>query len=205
MAKSWQKNDITYLKRYSSTKTAEELARRFDTTTEEVRDQLDKLGIAAKGQTAAQDPVVGLFSEALELVHEKEWQKARKVFAKVVEESDQNEITGRAQQYLTICQEQLGENTPEDVDDPFLEAVVLKNQGRLEEALEQAEKGSGKDDRFVYLQASIHSLLEQGDEAEKALRKAVELNPRNRIYAFHDPDFDHLRNSEEHAHLFEVA
>ncbi len=46
----------------------------------------------------------------------------------------------------------------------------------------------------------------QGDleKAAKALGGAIEMNPKNRVHAFHDPDFGELRRSQEYASLFEA-
>jgi len=203
MARSWQKSEITYLKRYGSTKTCEELARRFETTIVEVAAQLDELGIGALGSASVyDDPVVEAFEEALGAVHAGKWKDAASRLERVIEKTDQPEIAARARQYLAVCRAQMETPPADDGDDPFLQAVVLKNQGDLEGALAIVGDGSDKDDRFLYLAASIHALRKEGTAAEKALLRAVEINPKNRVYAFHDPDFSHLRELEEYAHLF---
>jgi hypothetical protein len=43
------------------------------------------------------------------------------------------------------------------------------------------------------------------DEAVQALAKAVELNPKNRIHAFHDADFAELRKNRDQRHLFGLS
>jgi hypothetical protein len=35
------------------------------------------------------------------------------------------------------------------------------------------------------------------------LAEAIELNPKNRIHAYHDSDFDSLKASSDHKQLFE--
>jgi len=79
--------------------------------------------------------------------------------------------------------------------------VFEKNRGNYDRALTLAKKGgrSSKDERFAYLEASIHSLEERLDEAAEALQRAIELNGKNRVHAFHDPDFAPLRKSRQHA------
>ena len=204
MARRWQKAEITYLKRYGSTKSLGELARRFETTAEEVAAQLEELGVDAAGSASVyDDPLVKVFEQALEALHAHKWKDAIGRLERVIEESDQPEVAARARQYLTVCRTQTeAPPTSEDGEDPFLRAVVLKNQGDLDGALKIVGKGSEKDDRFLYLAASIHALRNDGAAAEKALLRAVEIDPKNRVYAFHDPDFSHLREKEEYAHLF---
>ena len=62
-----------------------------------------------------------------------------------------------------------------------------------------------KDERFAYLTASIHAVEERLDEAAQALARAVELNPKNRIHAFHDPDFAELRKNRDLRPLFGLS
>jgi len=204
MARSWQKSEITYLKRYGANKTPSELARRFETDVPEVTAQLKELGIDPKGEggTVYDDPVLDTYEKALKALHRGKWKKAAEQLGKVVEDVDQPIIASRARQYLRVCQSHLEETGTDDGDDPFLEAVVLKNRGELDKAMKVATSGPKDDDRFAYLVASIHSLQKQADQAEKALLRAVELNPKNRVYAFHDPDFSLLREDEEYSHLF---
>lgn len=204
MARSWQKSEITYLKRYGGTKTPEELAKRFETDVKEVARQLKELGVESKESGAGlyDDPAVDAYEKAVKALHKGKWKDAAGKFEKIIAETDLPEIAARAQQYLSICRSHLEEDSGSDGDDPFLRAVVLKNAGSLNEALKIASKGPKGDDRYPYLAASIHALKKEGDKAEEALKRAIELNPKNRVYAFHDPDFTHLREHEEYADLF---
>lgn len=204
MARSWQKSEIAYLSRHGANKTPEELARRFETGVAEVTAQMEKLGIETRSgrASALDDPVLRLLKKALETLHSGDWESAARQLEQLIEEADQPEIAARALQYLAVCRDRLATRSTEDGADLFLRAVVLKNQGELDAALEIASAGPNDDDRFAYLEASIHALQEEGQKAEKALLRAVEINPKNRVYAFHDPDFTHLREHEEYDHLF---
>lgn len=210
MAKSWKDTEISYLKRYAATKTADELARRFRTDAKTVSAKLAELGVAAKGEAAGSgpaDPGVEAYEKGLKKLYEEKWKAAAELLGKVREQTDQPELAARAAQLLAVCEARLAETAEGEVDDPYLAAVYWKNRGRLEKALELCEKADrGKDDeRFAYLAASIHSLAGRLDEAEKALTRAIELDSKNRVHAHHDPDFDDLRQSQEHAHLFAVS
>ena len=63
--------------------------------------------------------------------------------------------------------------------DPYLTAVVAKNRGDLEAAMESCNRGGlkGKDARFAYLAAAIEGLRGNQDEAAKLLLKAIEMDP----------------------------
>jgi len=149
------------------------------------------------------DPQVGRYEAAVKLVQEGKWAKAQKALTAVIDEADVPEVAARARQMLKICEAQAddGKGTAED---PFLEAVYLKNKGQLEAALEICSKSGRqtKDERFAYLAASVHALSDRMDEAAEALKKAVELNPKNRVYAYHDPDFEPVLGQPELQELF---
>lgn len=205
MAKDWQKNEVSYLKRYAESKTLDELAERFDTTQDEIREQLRELGLhvrdTAGGAGLYDDPVVSQFSEAMKLLQAGEWTKARAALEPVAADSDLPEVAERARQMLRVCDRHLSEAAK--VEDDFLAAVFEKNQGNLEAALKLCAKRQG-DERFAYLEASIYALRKNLEAAVSALTRAVELNPKNRVYAYHDPDFEAVRRKPELEAIFNV-
>lgn len=206
--RNWKRNEISYLKRYAASKTLDELAQRFDTDTAAVSAELKELGLSAKGGLAgadplARDPDVKAFEKGVEALYAKKWAQAKKIFDKLAAESDLPELAGRARQFSGVCGRRMDESPGAEEGDPFLRAVYLKNRGDLAAAL-KACKGDGreKDDRFVFLAASIHALEERLDEAAEALGKAIELNPENRVHAYHDSDFAELRKEGDYAQIF---
>jgi tetratricopeptide (TPR) repeat protein len=94
-----------------------------------------------------------------------------------------------------------------DGGDPFLQAVFEKNRGNLAAALDLCRKEGReqKDERFAYLAASIHAVEGRLEEAVQALSRAIELNPRNRVHAYHDPDFAEIRRDRDHRQLFGLS
>ncbi len=217
MAKRWQKEDLAYLKRYGKTKSAEELAVRFKTDEKAVHAALVELGVLttprAKEVVAFSrpapprpetDPLVQQLTNGLEWLQKQEWKKAAAELEKVIA-GDEPSLSARARQFLAICRQKLAVDQ-EVADDPFLEAVMLRNRGAIKDALELARRSGRdrKDDRFAFLVASIHASEGRLDEAAKALAQAIELNPRNRVHAFHSADFAELRRHAEHRQLFEL-
>jgi tetratricopeptide (TPR) repeat protein len=162
-----------------------------------------------KAATQTVDPVLAKFNKALEVLHSKSWAKAAELFEGVVQESDVPELRERARQYLSACrlQEQKAKgDAPAADEDPYLRAVYEKNRGNYAAALELIKKNGGeKDERFAYLAASIHAAEGRKDEAAKTLMRAVEMNAKNRVHAFHDPDFAELRRDPEHRQLFGLS
>ncbi|MCB1055563.1 MAG: hypothetical protein KDD11_08635 [Acidobacteria bacterium] len=205
MAKDWQKNEITYLKRYAETKSLEELAERFDTTQDEVRHQLQGLGLhvksSAPGGGMYDDPAVDQFAEAMKLLQAGEWAKAKEAFEPVVADSDLPDVAERARQMIRVAEHHLA--AAAKIEDDFLAAVFEKNQGHFDAALKLCAKHKDEE-RFVYLEASIFALRKNLGDAVTALTRAVEMNPKNRVYAYHDPDFEAIRRKPELEGFFEV-
>jgi tetratricopeptide (TPR) repeat protein len=162
-----------------------------------------------KAATNAVDPVLAKYNKALESLHGKSWSKAAELFEGVIQESDIPELRERARQYLSACrlQEQKAKgDAPAPDEDPYLRAVYEKNRGNYAAALDLVKKHGGeKDERFAYLTASIHAAEGRKDEAAKSLIRAVELNAKNRVHAFHDPDFADLRRDSEHRQIFGLS
>lgn len=202
MEKRWSKTELTHLKRHVGSQTAEELAQRFHTDAEAVRRKIEELNIGdrAPGAGAESDEELRLFEEALELLHAKKWEKAAKAFEQLVTSADHSQLIDRSRQFLEVCRDQLGEGKVDT--EPYLQAVFEKNQGNLEQALEICKKhGNSEEERFVYLEASLRALEGSEDEALKLLTDAIRLEPKNRVHAYHDPDFQNLRGSEEFSTL----
>jgi len=150
------------------------------------------------------DPSLDALTAGLSALQAKDWKKAVGLFEKAVETSDRPEVKDRARQFLHVSRQKLeasgGKPAQEAADtDPYLLAVYEKNRGNLAGALEMSRKGGRdqKDERFAYLTASIHAAEDRLEEAVAALNRAIELNPKNRIHAFHDPDFAELRKNRD--------
>ncbi len=162
-----------------------------------------------KAVTPTVDPVLATFHKALEALHGRSWTAAAQLFESVIQESDVPELKERARQYLSACRLQeakaRGEAPAPDAD-PYLRAVFEKNRGNFAAALDLVKTNGGeKDERFAFLAASIHAAEGRKDEAAKALTLAVELNAKNRVHAFHDPDFAELRRDSEYRQIFGLS
>jgi|SRR5882757_5608352 len=154
----------------------------------------------------ADDPALDALTQGLAALQAKDWKRAVESFEQAVELSDRTEVEDRARQFLNVSRQKAGgDQSPES--DPYLQALYEKNRGNLAEALEISRKGGRdqKDERFAYLAASIHAVEDRLDEAAEVLARAVELNPKNRIHAFHDPDFAELRKNRDLRPLFGLA
>jgi hypothetical protein len=206
MPKRWKKEEITYLKRYAPQRTLESLVARFQIEAEAVEAKLSELGIKTVDGMGkvdlADDPVVKTYERGLRAAHAGKWAEAQKLFDKVVADSDLPEVVQRARQYLEIARRQTGRAAAGG--DPYLEAVVLHNEGDLDaaEALCKRDGRVDKDERFAYLGAAIAAAREEYGLAAERLETAQRLNPRNRIQAAEDLDFAAMRQHAEYSALF---
>lgn len=135
------------------------------------------------------------------LFYEDKVAEARARFEDVVAAGGESRFVVRAKDYLSACER--AERSAEDgPDDAFLDAVMARNDGDLERALELCgDSGRDQDDRFVYLAACVHALMGDQDAALDRLTKAVELDRKNRVRAFHDGDFSSLDEDERFVKL----
>ena len=150
------------------------------------------------------DPAFETFEAAVKALYQGKLDEAARSF-ETLAVSDLPELAASARQYLAVVRAKGGKPAAPRDADPYLEAVVLKNKGQLLEALELCRGNGHDDDRFLYLAASIHALLDRPSEAAKVLGQAIAVNPVNRVHAFHDPDFAVLRQHSEHASIFGIG
>jgi len=208
MAKRWKKQEVTYLKRYAKKKHVAELAERFRTNNEEVSRKLTELGLEAIDSASIRalppDPQLDIFGRGLKALHQKKWREASKYFEKILQETGESDLAQSARRSLGICRQNLAKPKPQ-TDDPFLLAVYESNRGNYDEGLALCSRGGrqSKDGRSAYLAAAVYRLIGDLEKAAKYLELAIELNPKNRIHAYHDSDFEALRESSEYGHLID--
>lgn len=158
------------------------------------------------------DPAVAAFTQAIEAFHKQDWPQAVELFEAALAESDRLDLSARARQYLAAARQKIeerdgGKAERAEEQDPFLRAVYQKNLGDYAAALQACSQDGRdqKDERFAYLTASIHAAEGRIDEAVQALTRAIELNPKNRVHAYHDPDFAELRKNRDHRPIFGLS
>lgn len=206
MDKRWSKAEIAHLKRHADSQSTEELALRFHTDADTVRRKLEELGLG-KADAAAEAAAAALkdFGQALELLYGGKYEQAAEILEQVAGKAEDRQLADRARQHLEICRAHTAEVN--ENGDPYLRAVFEKNNGNLEQALElcQAQEAADDDERYAYLMASIQALAGADDEALGLLEAAIRLEPKNRVHAYHDPDFENLRGHEEFTQLVQAA
>lgn len=151
---------------------------------------------SSEAGSEAADAALKKLEAGIELFHGDRVAEARTEFEAVIAAGAVSRLTSRARDYLTACGRAEAAKDGKG-NDAFIEAVMARNDGDLEGALKICTAGSRtRDGRFVYLASCIRALLGESAPALDSLAKAVELDPTNRVRAFHDTDFDSLNEDE---------
>ena len=153
-------------------------------------------GTGQDAEPGSADAALKNLEAGIALFYEDRVAEARARFEDVVAASGESRFVIRANDYLAACERA---ETPATggPDDPFLEAVMARNDGDLERTLELCEGGGrDQDERFVYLAACARALMGEQEAALDLLTKAVALDPKNRVRAYHDGDFSSLGEDE---------
>lgn len=146
--------------------------------------------------TLTSNPAFQHYQSAVQLLQQGKFDKALAAFEKLLP-SAPPEISERAKMYISTCQRQLEHahlafQTPEERYDY---AISQLNQGYFEEAREQLGGVIGDDPRADYAfygLAVLDSITGHPQDCLDNLSKAIELNPRNRLQARSDNDFQSM-------------
>ena len=136
------------------------------------------------------------YQAALQLLQQGKYERAMAAFEKLAPAAP-IEIKERCKMYIATCQRQLDRTglvfaTPEEHYDY---AVAQLNNGYFEEAREHFNSilsANPKSDFAFYGLALLNAITGQAQECLESLAKAIELNPRNRLQARADTDFQSM-------------
>lgn len=196
MSRLWYPVEVAYLKRHAGSRSLAELAARLRSDEGTVADKLEELRLGAAAKKAKQEvDAVAVYQRGMQALYGGHWQEAIAAFEEVAREG-YGELVARAQQFAATARARAAAAAAADApEDPWVRAVFEKNRGRLDEALALCNEGgrAERDDRFAYLAAVLCVLRGELEAAERHLARAIELDPRNRAHALHDPDLAPLR------------
>jgi tetratricopeptide (TPR) repeat protein len=145
------------------------------------------------------------YQNALKWMQEGKFEKARELFQGLVEHAAP-ELQERSRVYLAVCarnakQEARSFSTPEEHYDY---AISLLNTGFYEEARDQFEailKAHPAADYALYGLAVLESMTGQAEGCLDHLGQAIQINPRNRIQARTDSDFQDMADDPRFTEL----
>jgi tetratricopeptide (TPR) repeat protein len=150
-------------------------------------------------------PSFAQYQSAVQLMQEGKFDKARALFEKLAHDGAP-ELLERSRTYMVVC-ERNGQKKGlafSNAEERYDYAVSLLNTGNYEDARDQFEsllKSNTLADCAHYGLAILNSITGQAEECLDHLHKAIELNPRNRIQARSDTDFNDMADDPRFTEL----
>ncbi len=134
-----------------------------------------------------------LYEQAIRAFRAQSFEEARHLFEEVAA-GPRGPVAHTARLHVTICERRSCQPdlTLESAEDHYNYAVVRINAGDLttaREHLQLARNGIATGDHVYYALAACDALSGDADAAYENLKRAIEIDPRNRISARQDPDF----------------
>ena len=148
---------------------------------------------AAALQASSSQNQFARFEAGMKLFHVRRLQEARDHF-KVAAEGPERDVAQRARINIAMCDRRLQQATVllRSSEDYYNYGVALLNTRKVEEArghLEQALQLAPEADHIHYALALAQALSGDLANAHDHLKRAIDLEPRNRLLARQDADF----------------
>ena len=153
----------------------------------------------SKSMTAA----LAMLEKGIKFLYQKDLKRARAEFHSLIESHPgETEILARTRSYLQICdkEETLRKKAVTSTSDFYSLGVMEHNRGNYEGAIGSFRKALEQHadaEHIVYSLAASLALKGEPSEAIQVLRRAIELNEDNRIYAKNDTDFNSLHTNRD--------
>jgi tetratricopeptide (TPR) repeat protein len=152
---------------------------------------------------------VAAFSAAVQLLHDKEYARARDAFRAVeTTHAEELALSDRARVYARICEAKLAPRpaVPESFDGLYHQAVMHTNSGEYDRALRLLERAltmQPDSSKALYARASAWALKGNAEAAVADLRRAIAVEPGVRFQAANDPDFEPIREEPSFIDIIE--
>ena len=162
-------------------------------------------------QTKSSEAALKHLEKAIELVHKKDFKKAKNELKTLLHSFPQEtEILARARSYILICdrEESTQKKTETSAEQLYALGVMEHNNAHYDEAINyylQSMKSRPGLDYIYYSIAASQAMKGDLDESLKNLRRAIELNEDSRIYARNDHDFAVFQENKEFAELLGIS
>jgi len=153
----------------------------------------------------ARAQTVALYEAALRLMQDGKYDKAHAAFDKMLT-TGAGDLGDRVRMYANACllQATKGKNTFSSHEEHYDYAVSLLNDGNYEDAREQFNiilKANDKADYALYGLAVLSSMTGDSHHCLEHLTEAIRQNPRNRIQARADSDFQDMADDPRFTEL----
>jgi len=179
--------------------------------------QMDKNGqtarrmpAAVKNTAAAAPPApdrsqMDSFQEGMRLFHARQFQQARELFLAAMKGPDRA-VSHRAGLHASMCERRLDSpgvvlNTPEDHYNYAVTLINSRDLAAAQKHLRTALDADSGADHVLYALAACQGLAGDLPGAYENLKRAIDLQPRNRLAARQDPDFAALVDQPAFARL----
>ena len=148
---------------------------------------------AAIPQPVSADRQLASFEAAMKLFHARKLQEALTHFQQAAE-GPERDVAHRARLHVAMCERRLQQTALNlrTVEDYYNYGIALLNTRQIDQArthLERALELSPDADHVFYALAVAQALSGDASGAHDYLKRAIELEPRNRIMARQDGDF----------------
>jgi tetratricopeptide (TPR) repeat protein len=163
----------------------------------------ERVAAARDGAVAVAQPLTSArqlasFEAAMKLFHARKLKEARDLFQSAAE-GPERDVAQRARLHIAMCDRRLQQAAPalKSAEDHYNYGVALINSRNIADArthLEKALAMAPGADHIHYALALAQALSGDSANAYENLKKAIELEPRNRIMARQDADFAPLAN-----------
>lgn len=136
------------------------------------------------------------FEAAMKLFHARDMKRARELFAQAAE-GPERDVAQRSRLHIAMCDRRLEQQgvSLRSAEEYYTYGIALLNSRKLPEArthLEQALVLAPEADHIHYAMATAQALNGDLAGAHEHLKRAIEIEPRNRLHARQDTDFAHL-------------
>ena len=153
---------------------------------------------------SARMQALALYESALQLLHSGKYDKAHAAFNLMLHNAPP-ELRERIRMYISTCLGQIskGKTTFSSHEERFDYAISLLNNGHYEDAREHFEEISRhpSTDYAFYGLAVLASMTGDSDSCLAHLARAIEANPKHRIQARADSDFQDMADDPRFTEL----
>ena len=156
---------------------------------------------ARSGAGAVTQPIdsqkqLSSFEAAMKLFHARKLKEARDLFLQSAQ-GPERDVAQRSRLHVSMCEQRLQQNAPSlrSAEDFYNYGIALLNTRRIDDArthLEKALQMTPDADHVLYALAVAQALAGDSSGAHEHLRRAIELEPKNRLLARQDGDFSSL-------------
>ena len=138
------------------------------------------------------------FEAGMKLFHARQFKEARELFEQAIN-GPERDVAQRARLHTAMCERRMGTPAVElgSAEDYYNYGIALLNSRKMAEArthLEKALEIAPGSDHIHYALALAQALSGDMAGAHDNLRRAIELEPRNRLIARQDADFAAIVN-----------